>query len=192
VRTRILAEASRIHDREGVEGVSMRAVAARVGVSATALYRHFRDKEALIGAIVESGFAILAGYLERKGKRNTTRFLAMLDHFLDFALQQPRLYELMFLRRRSHARQFPRDFARHKSATFDLLRDAVERDMAAGTMRKGDALEITLTVWAHAHGLISMFTLGRFGDDVETFRGIYRRSMRRLQTGLADTSRRTR
>ncbi|HWW59723.1 MAG TPA: WHG domain-containing protein, partial [Thermoanaerobaculia bacterium] len=77
----------------------------------------------------------------------------------------------------------------HRSATFDLLRTAVEEDMAAGRMRRDDTLETALTIWAHAHGLISMFTLGRFGDDAAAFRKLYARSMRRLITGLVEGGR---
>ena len=182
-RARILSAAARQHLHGGAHGLSMRGVADEVGVTATAIYRHFRDKDALLDAIVESGFASLLACLTQRSR--TPRVLEVMDRFLDFALEQPRLYDLMFLRQREAVRVFPGDFAAHKSATFDLLRDAIEREMAAGALRRDQSLEVALTVWSAGHGLVSMYTLGRFGTDRTRFRQIFRRSMRRLYRGLA-------
>lgn len=159
----------------------MRTIAAGLGVTATSIYRHFPSKDALVEAIAESGFARLGEYLA--SRRSVT---GLMERFLDFALDEPRLYELMFLRRREGVRRFPDDFAAHRSATFDQLRGVVEGEMERGTLRKDDPLETTLTIWTHAHGLVSMFTLGRFGSDAAQFRALYRRSMRRLQRGLSN------
>ncbi|HVR41617.1 MAG TPA: TetR/AcrR family transcriptional regulator [Thermoanaerobaculia bacterium] len=182
-RDRILGTAAELHASDGLDAVSMRAVASRLGVTAMSLYRHFHNKEELIEAISESGFSLLVTYLKRP-TRKRSKPLAMIEHFLAFALDEPRLYELMFLRRRGAQRTFPRDFAAHRSPTFDLLRVAVEGEMKAGRMRRDDALETALTIWTHAHGLISMYTLGRFGDDADAFRALYARSMRRLFKGI--------
>lgn len=187
-KTRILGVAAKMHARDGIDALSMRAVAARLGVTPMALYKHFRNKDDLVEAIAEGGFALLAPYLER-GSLKKPKPLAMIDNFLDFALDEPRLYELMFLRRRPRQRTFPSDFAAHRSATFELLRLAVGEEMAAGRMRRDDAIETALTIWVHAHGLISMFTLGRFGGDAAAFRKLYARSMRRLFTGLVEGGR---
>ena len=160
----------------------MRGIASSLGVTATAIYRHYRDKSELLDAIVEAGFTSLMTALQKRKKNPSV--LEIIDNFFDFALEQPRLYELMFLRQRDRIRVFPADFAAHRSPTFDLLRDAVEREMARGTMRRDNSLEVALTVWSHAHGLISMYTLGRFGNDSAGFRKLFRRSVRRLYRGL--------
>ena len=184
-RERILITARHIHDEDGVDAVTMRAVASRLGLTPMALYRHFRDKEDLLEELSEAGFGVLAEYLRTPSQRSRkARSLVLIDRFLDFALEQPRLYELMFLRRRRRARSFPHDFAAHRSMTFDLLRDVVALEMAGGHLRRDDAVAVTLTIWAHAHGLISMFTLGRFGDDAAAFRTLYTRSMKRIYEGL--------
>jgi AcrR family transcriptional regulator len=158
----------------------MRSVASGLGVTATSLYRHFATKEDLVEAIVDNGFVRLASYLRR-----ARSVPGVMERFVDFALDEPRLYELMFHRRRAAVRRFPADFAEHKSATFDQLRAKVDAGMANGSLAPGDSLEVTLTIWAHAHGLVSMYTLGRFGTDSRRFRAIYRRSMRRLYEGIA-------
>ena len=181
-RKKILNAATR-RAREGGD-VSLRSIATELNVTPMSIYRHFSDKNALLDTIVESGFTLLRERLSRPTTRNR-RVLGLMAHFLDFALEEPRLYELMFLRRRANVRVFPRDFAAHRSPTFDLLRTAVAEEMANGRMRRDNELETTLTIWSHAHGMISMYTLGRFGDDQAAFRRLYNRSMRRLYRGIA-------
>jgi AcrR family transcriptional regulator len=181
-RTKILTAARRLHDDRGDDGVSMRNIAAELGVSATAIYRHYQNKEAVMAAVVEQGFALLLDYLTRDGEPDVIAFMM---RFLDFALDEPRLYDVMFLRARRDLRRYPEDFAAHKSPAFDALRQAVEKKMREGKLRRDDAIETTLTIWSHAHGLISMYTLGRFGDDAAAFRLIYRRAIRRLYRGIA-------
>jgi AcrR family transcriptional regulator len=178
-RQRILREAARIHDREGIDAVSMRAVASQIGVTATAIYRHFRDKDALIEALADTGFAMLLDVLQRKNRRHVSSWRDIMRNFLDFAFEHPRLYELMFLRKRARMRVFPEDFAARRSPPFNLLREALERDSG-----KKYSLEDALSIWAHAHGLISMFTLGRFGNDRQAFRRLYVRAMNRHFNGL--------
>jgi AcrR family transcriptional regulator len=55
----ILAAAREILTRKGERGVTMRAVAERVGVTATAIYRHYRDKAALLEQMARTGFEAL-------------------------------------------------------------------------------------------------------------------------------------
>jgi AcrR family transcriptional regulator len=181
-RKKILVAATR-RAREGSE-VSMRSIATELNVTPMSIYRHFHDKEALLETIVETGFAILTEHLQRRTSRNR-RVLGVMSHFLDFALAEPRLYELMFLQRRAKTRVYPGDFATHRSTSFDVLRKAVVEEIGDGRMRRDDALEVTLTIWSHAHGMISMYTLGRFGDDAAAFRKLYNRVLRRLLRGLA-------
>jgi hypothetical protein len=67
----------------------------------------------------------------------------ILDLFLDFALEKPRLFELMFLERREGARQFPGDFREGRSPTAKFAAIALETGMKQGAFRRDDAWEIT-------------------------------------------------
>ena len=58
LRARISAAAQQIYLREGVDGISMRKVAERVGVSAPAIYKHFKNKDELLNEIVVAGFPL--------------------------------------------------------------------------------------------------------------------------------------
>ena len=98
-RQQILTEARELFLEDGLAGFSMRAVASRVGVSATALYRHFNDKDALLASLLSEAFATFGSYLGRAlgGRTPIERFRAIGLAYVDFALDHPRDYELMFL-----------------------------------------------------------------------------------------------
>lgn len=82
----------------GVQDISLRAVARRAGVSATAPYRHFADKEALFAAAATEGFqrlrqSLLAADASATG---TAAIAAQAAAYVSFALQHPALFRIMF------------------------------------------------------------------------------------------------
>ena len=183
-KERILAAARQLHETRGLDAVSMRNVAESVGVVAAAIYRHYRDKDALIGAMIAAGHGVLESYLREAEKSRGDRVLAIMDQFLRFAFDQPRVYELMFLRPHAPVRRYPDDFAAGRSVTFNILRDAVAEQIRKGRYRRDDPMETALTIWSHAHGLISMYTLGRFSLDRNEFTKLYRRVLHRTLRGI--------
>ena len=96
---RILRASRELLKKQGLSGFSMRGVADRVGVSATALYRHFHDKDALLSALLEQGFSTFSSYLMRSltGKTPLERLRRAGRAYFDFALEHPRDYALMFM-----------------------------------------------------------------------------------------------
>src|SRR5580704_7584410 len=109
---RIGAAARRLLDREGVEAVTMRRVAEAVGVTPMALYRHYPDRAGLLNFLANGGFEELASRLaaQRFFGDIERRLTKMAEIYLEHALANPRLFELMFLKPRGGARRYPRDF----------------------------------------------------------------------------------
>lgn len=83
---------------EGAAAVTVRAVAGRSGVTATALYRHYADKEALLAAVAARGFGLLVERFEqaRAGKAPQEGLTALGLAYMDFAAENPHLHALMF------------------------------------------------------------------------------------------------
>jgi AcrR family transcriptional regulator len=183
MRTRILKTAETLYLSGGSKALSMRNVARELGVTATALYRHYRNKDELLDALAERGYAVFARHL-RRPVRGPDRFLGVTGHYLDFALQHPRLYELIFLEPRREVRRFPNDFAAHASESFDVLHGIVRDEIQPSRPALENSLEIALTIWAHLHGLVMLYRAGRFGSGKAGFRSICLRSMDRLRRGL--------
>ena len=141
----------------------MRRVADASGITAMAIYRHFPDRSGLLNAVADQGFAELAAQLKRR------RFSGSMEHrltkmgeiYLDHALENPRLFELMFLKPREGARRYPRDFKAGLSPTANLMVETVKEGMESGHFRKDDAWEIVFAMGALLHGLIMLYLGGR-------------------------------
>jgi AcrR family transcriptional regulator len=183
---RVALGARRLLDREGAQAVTMRRVAKATGITAMAIYRHYPNRAALLNTVADRGFEELA--LSLKNRRFTgdlkTRFAAMADLYLDHALDNPRLFELMFLAPRAGARQYPRDFRARRSPTATLMADLVADGMASGELKQDDHWEITFELGALSHGLIMLYLGGRMKLSATAFRALYRRSFRRYFHGI--------
>lgn len=164
----------------------MRRVAAAVGITPMALYRHFADREGLLNALAEDGFdklaarvaqAHAAGEPEEQLRRN-------LDVFLDFGLEKPRLFELMFLKRREGARQFPADFRAGRSPTANLFAVLLETGMEQGVFRRDDVWEITFETGALLQALVMLYVYGRVGMQEQEFRALCHRAFGRYLHGI--------
>lgn len=164
----------------------MRRVAAAVGVTPMAIYRHYPGRESLLNALADEGFEDLATRLaERKFSGSVeARLTRMMEIYLEHALQRPRLFELMFLKPREGARSYPRDFRAGRSPTANLLLEVVQRGMNGGYLRKGDAWEIVFELGALSHGLLLLYLGGRMAVSRAQFRAFYRRSFRRFLHGI--------
>ena len=182
-----IAQAGRaLLDEEGPEAVSMRRVAKAVRITPMAIYRHYPDRDALLNTIADQGFAELTNRLAEKAtSRNfEDRLMTMADIYLDHALQNPRLFELMFLKPRKGARRFPGDFKAGESPTANLMAEVLREAMSSGWLRKDDVWEITFEMGALSHGLIMLFLGGRTGLTAAGFRTLYRRAFRRYIRGI--------
>ncbi len=183
---RIAVAARRLLDKGGAEAVTMRRVAAAAGITAMAIYRHYPDRASLLNALADEGFEELASGL--KGRRFTgdleARLAKMAELYLDHALESPRLFELMFLKPRKGARQYPRDFTARKSPTATLMADVIALGMAGGELVKDDPWELTFEMGALSHGLIMLYLGGRMELSPAAFRALYRRSFRRYLNGI--------
>ena len=164
----------------------MRKVAAKVGITAMAIYRHYPDHAALLNAVANQGFIELAAEmqaLELSGG-GLDRLVTVTDAFVGYALNNPRLFDLMFLARRAGARQYPRDFRAGLSPTANLFAQAVEQGIRVGEFREVDPWEITFETGALLQGLIMLYLGGRFEAGPDDFRLFCRRALRRYIDGI--------
>jgi AcrR family transcriptional regulator len=146
--------------RDGQDAVTLRAVAAALGVNHRALYRQYASREDLLLAVAECGFARLADLLEAiMVKEAGSGSVALAQAYAGFALAERHLYELMFslpLRKWFHA----------AGGIGPQLRRVVKA--AASTVQASEAgpagsAEIrtrVLRVWGLAHGLVGLYRAG--------------------------------
>jgi len=184
---RKIAEASRrLLIKDGMDAVTMRRVAAAVGITPMALYRHYADRAALLNALADEAFDSLAERLAALPARGRieARIAKMLDVYLDHALENPRLFELMFLNPREGARRYPRDFKAGRSPTANLAAGLIREGMESGVFRKDDPWEIAFGAGALWQGLIMLYLGGRMDMSATRFRSFCHRSLRRYLDGI--------
>ncbi|HXS04921.1 MAG TPA: TetR/AcrR family transcriptional regulator [Rhodanobacter sp.] len=183
---KILRAAHKLFDREGADAVSMRRVAEAVGITPMAIYRHFPNREALLKRLSDDSFNTVAHEWEVHATHPDVlkRLLALLEPYLDYALQHPHLFDHAFSTRRDDARRFPEDFRARQSPTLNVVADAVAEGMRLGVLKQDDPWDVAMTLWAHSHGLIALYRAGRFSYDETRFRTFYLESLGRLIDGI--------
>lgn len=190
-RERILEATRTLCIEEGFAALTMRRVADRVGVTAPAIYRHFAGKAELIHAMLDEARGVFAGYLARGLEAPTprARFDRTAECYLDFALEQPRAYEMLFLT----PNQFGlfgmpssvREWEATPPATFQLAVDRVAECMNSGDFKPGDPTAVALSISAVSHGMVAFWLAGRFGTDEDRFRQLYTTAISAHLEGIA-------
>ena len=180
-REKILAAARRAFDRKGLEGLSLRAVAAKVGITPMAIYRHFASKEALVDALVLDALDEWSARVQAlPAVAGLAKIEQMGEAFLDFALREPRRFEAAFLLPSRKARRYPDDFAAGRSPAGNIQLSVLEEGIRQGTVAAAPPVEIVLINSALSQGLITLYRAGRIAGGEEEFRALYRRAMRRV------------
>lgn len=144
----------------GPESLSVRALADEIGVSPSAAYRHFADREALLAQLARIGFERLgesmaraAAAAARRSPKATVRAIG--SAYVRFGVAEPELYRLMFGAQRVEKSKYP-ELGAAAARTYDTLRSAVMR-MAPHASKGSQELErLTLRCWAMVHGLASL------------------------------------
>jgi len=177
---RILDAAEKIYRTEGADTLSMRRMAEELGISATALYRHYAGKDELLDAVADRGFEKLAADFREAAKKRTprARLLAVFESFRAFALKRPALFDLMFFSQRPGARRFPGDIASGASPTANVVVELLKQ------MKVKDPLDVALLLWAEAQGLVSLHRAGRF-ESASVFQRAWDRLFARLLDRVA-------
>ena len=141
----------------GLEALSMRALAARVGTTPTAIYHYFQNKEELIERVVVRGFrefeSSLRGAIEDHPVGSLDRLAAIGEAYLRFAIEREQYFKITF-----GMAGCPRELDDVPArGGYDVLRRCVVDAMEAGTIRQGDPDTVALYMWSVVHGLVTIF-----------------------------------
>jgi AcrR family transcriptional regulator len=162
VRERILDAARELFVECGYEGVTMRKVAERIEYSPTTIYLHFADKETLFRELCNTDFAQLAAVFQKLALiPDALQCLrACASAYIQFAVDHPNQYRLMFLTPRPHARSdenIPGKGDPNEDA-YAFLNQIVTSALEAGLFRPeyNDVHLICQTLWAAVHGVAAL------------------------------------
>jgi AcrR family transcriptional regulator len=164
LREALLDAARDILSDDGVEGLSVRKVAQRAGVSATAPYSHFRDKRELLAVLVTRGFEELAGCMERevdaaRDMAGGDDLIALARGYVAFATANPSLFQLMFGPGLGDLMDFP-ELAAASARAYGLMEGDVARRMEQAGTPERTSIAVA-GAWSLVHGLSTLLNDGR-------------------------------
>lgn len=145
LQSALILTAGKMLEKEGLEALTLRAVARRAGVSHNAPYRHFTEREALLAALAAEGFEWLGAAQRKAGEAGGLR--AMGEAYVAFALDNPQRFRLMFGGRISIARH--EQLREVATKTFAGLSGA----LSARVPEAQGARDASIAAWALVHGL---------------------------------------
>jgi AcrR family transcriptional regulator len=159
-RAEILKAAEHIFLAEGYHGATIRKIADKVGVSSTALYMHFADKDQILLEICDGAIARLLEANEAIAARNidpVSRVKLMAESYVRFALTNPNAYQLVFCSpiQALSAQQQATSFALGERC-FDKFLGVVREIAAAGRLRTGTPESAAQVMWASCHGVVAL------------------------------------
>lgn len=161
---RALMEAALTSIREnGVERLSLRALARDIGISQTAPYRHFKDKTHLLVKLAAEGFYELASRkLDKKGETYSEKNLIEVGiAYVEFAREFPEQYKLMFgssiENRRNHE-----ELMEASHTAFACILEQVEEGVKNGFLVDKDPEILAKSCWTTVHGIASLLIDGFF------------------------------
>jgi AcrR family transcriptional regulator len=185
LRRGLLDEALATIRADGVDGLTLREIGARLGVSRTALYRHFADKRALLAAVATEGFRTLGQQLSaawEDGGRDAAAFDSMGVAYVRFAVANPAHYRVMFGGFVDPKACDP-ELAAEAAGAFQALVDALAALQRDAAVRADDTVTMARFVWAVVHGVAMLGIDGQLREPGSVAE-LTQYAIERLRTGI--------
>jgi AcrR family transcriptional regulator len=193
LRRALLDEALATIRTEGVDALTLREIGARLGVSRTALYRHFADKRALLTAVATEGFRTFRQQLVtawEEGGRGPAAFQSMGVAYVRFAVANPSHYRVMFGGFVDPKACDP-ELATEAAGAFQALVDALAALQRDKVVRRDDILTMARFVWAVVHG-VAMLAIDGQVREPRGVEELMQYALKRMGNGInADAGRST-
>ncbi len=161
-RRKILEAARRMFAQHGYDATTMRAIAAKIGYTPTAIYHHFRNKEALLTELTTQDFRALAQVFQQIGEvaDPVERLRRIGQAYVEFGLRHPMHYRLMFMTPHPRVCEAMIGIAHGDPSqdAYAFLVQSCEQAIASGRFRPElqDPHEVAQILWSATHGLVSL------------------------------------
>ena len=181
-RQRLCDLALKAFAEQGVEGMSLRGLAAAAGCSRTTPYRYFKNKADILAAVRQSEFQRMAEATEQVARSETDpnqRLIALARTYLEFAMERPDAYRLMYSVNQQDEQRYPELVKQIKRSQQPMLTAANEA-IDNGSIH-GDPINVVHVLWAGLHGIVSLHLSDKLhmGRDIEELAEVMIRSLNR-------------
>lgn len=159
-RQSILATARELFLLKGFEATTIRNIAEKIEYSPSTIYQHFKDKNEIFYTIHSEAFSELVRYLSASEihKNPMDQLIALGQIYIQFALENPELYDLMFIM------EAPIDFLDYLEdanwtegkMAFDYLKSVIANCISQGLIKETDLESLSYLIWSTVHGLVTI------------------------------------
>jgi AcrR family transcriptional regulator len=157
VEQNLLDAAEAVLVREGLAGVTVRAVAAEAGVAPMGVYNRYGSKDGLIEALVMRSFDLLREAVDEHGEPDPIdRLRRSGQRYREFAVSHPQHYNVIFINNPGHGDDANAEVELHARAAFEALVGHVVYGIEAGVIRDGDAVDLAQQIWSTVHGAVAL------------------------------------
>ena len=157
--------------RDGYQSLSMRKIARDIGYSATSIYLHFENKDALIHALIEEGMDQLLAALKAAEAaypgEPVARLEAMCRCFVDFGLENREYYEIMFMLHPELMERYPAEKYRRARRNLYVIAATLADGVAQGVFAVENVRVTASTLWSALHGAVSLILARRVDIRIE-------------------------
>jgi AcrR family transcriptional regulator len=174
-------------DKEDVDKLTLKILSDATGTSRSAIYKHFKNKDALIETTIERGFEKFdlktTTYLKDETKPLVDTFYLTGKLYLSFAKENPNLYRLLFGKKYAYIREELLSIKDEDCSGFSALQKKVQEAQVEGILKKEDSYKQTIIIWATMHGFSSLIIDG-FMDVEEIYEDLYTTLFQTLLLGM--------
>jgi len=167
LKAKILQAAKKLFVTEGYEATSIRKIAAEIEFSPTTIYLYYKDKTDIAYSLHQEGFGLLRERLSTLTYVDNAfeRLKAMGKGYIQFALDHPDFYEIMFIMKEPMQylqAHHPEEDWPEGEGVFDALIETVQGCKAQGYFEGMNTEEMAMLSWSVVHGLCSLHITSHF------------------------------
>lgn len=170
-----------------IDKLTLKVLSDATGTSRSAIYKHFKSRDALVEKIIEDGFEDFDKHISHilgdKEKSLIDRFYLSGKAYVEFAKNSPNLYRLLFGKKYAHIRDGIISIKDEDCSGFGALKMAIEEGQKSGILKKDDSFKQTIIIWSALHGLSSLIIDG-FMDVEDIFDEVYDAMFETLIAGI--------
>jgi len=192
IRTSILEAARELFASDGVEAVTMRRIADKIEYSPTAIYFHFKDKEALLGELCESDFRAFAARFAQAAQiaDPLDRLRAAGEAYVEFGLTHQSHYRVMFMTPKPPYPTTKEGKGNPEEDAYAFLKSTVADAIAQGLLKPelSDVDLVSQVIWSGVHGVVSL-EIAKCNDEWVDFAPVAERAKTMIDVligGVAD------
>jgi AcrR family transcriptional regulator len=166
----LLTEAADVIKQHGLDALSLRKLAKKCQVSSSALYRHFKDMDALVLAAIKRGYELLQqnlnSIIETCGDDTIACLKGLENSYIEFAQQHQNFFYIMY--NNSLATKYAEQLNDITNEVYELVKKQIIKGIKNKIFRNDDPDVITFSMWAYLHGITMLMLQGKAKNLITT------------------------